>query len=178
MIDLSANPFFLTREEIDRVKQRLSSLSDEKKVGQLFLVLGDLFDKESLISAIKDKGIGGGLYRPDSFGKVKQELSDLDSLSEIPLLKAANLECGGNGVYREGTYFSSEEGVAATGKLSHVKDMAAISTEEAKKVGVNWSFSPVVDLDKNYLNPIMNVRTFGSSLPLVKSFSDSYVRTL
>lgn len=178
MIDLSGNPFFLSEAEVKKVHSLLSSLSDEKKIGQLFLILGDLFDEEALTSAVKDKGIGGVLFRPDGFNKVKDELAHLDSLSLIPLLKAANLECGGVGAYKEGTYFTSEEGVAATMKLSHVKDMAAISAEEARKVGVNWSFSPVVDLDKNYLNPIMNVRTFGSSLPLVKSFSSSYVKTL
>lgn len=46
---------------------------------------------------------------------------------------------------------------------------------EGAGVGINWTFSPVCDLDMNYLNPITNVRTFGSDLTRVKAFTAQYM---
>lgn len=49
---------------------------------------------------------------------------------------------------------------------------------EGSSAGINWTFSPVCDLDINYLNPITNVRTFGSNIERVKAMTESYVNAV
>ena len=49
---------------------------------------------------------------------------------------------------------------------------------EGSSIGINWTFSPVCDLDLNFLNPITNVRTFGSDLSRVEAMTESYVRAV
>jgi beta-N-acetylhexosaminidase len=49
---------------------------------------------------------------------------------------------------------------------------------EGRAVGVNWTFSPVVDIDYNFRNPITNVRTFGSDPERVLRNASIYVETV
>ena len=82
---------------------------------------------------------------------------------------------GGAGVITDGTYFGNAlEEVAASDDLSFTEDFAKCCAAEGRKAGVNWTFSPVVDIDLNYMNPITNVRTFGSDPEKILSnaFSD------
>ncbi|MCT6890175.1 MAG: glycoside hydrolase family 3 protein, partial [Lactobacillus sp.] len=98
--------------------------------------------------------------------------------SATPLFIAANLEAGGNGLLTEGTWFGRPLQVAATDDEQNAYNLGDVSGYEAKQVGGNMSFAPIVDLDQNFRNPIMNVRTFGSSEERVIRMSDSQIKGL
>ena len=49
---------------------------------------------------------------------------------------------------------------------------------EGRSAGINWTFSPVCDIDINYRNPITNVRTFGSDRTHVQRFTAKYVEAV
>lgn len=155
-------PFYLTEEEEKWVWTTLSTLSQREKIGQLFCVLGNAYTKETLLKLVKEEAIGGVLFRPDPANVVKAEFDEVSAVAKVPLLKAANLEEGGAGVITDGTYFGSEMQTAAAEDLEVTKNFARVCAAEGRRVGVNWTFSPVVDIDWNYQNPITNVRTFGS----------------
>lgn len=149
----------------------------EKKVGQLFCVLGTIYEEKELYRLVHEVGVGGILFRPTPLKKLNS-LYERIGEGEIPLLKAANLEEGGSSAYTEGTYFSSQMGVAATNDIKQCEHFAKICAYEGRKAGVNWTFSPVSDIDYNFRNPITNVRTFGSDPEKVKAFTEEYVRTV
>ncbi|HYV94568.1 MAG TPA: glycoside hydrolase family 3 N-terminal domain-containing protein, partial [Chitinophagales bacterium] len=54
------------------------------------------------------------------------------------------------------------------------KEMA----RECKRIGVNWSFSPVVDINSNPLNPIIGDRSFGEDKFMVANLGLAYMRGL
>jgi beta-N-acetylhexosaminidase len=162
-METNAKPFYLTEKENDQLEKWLSSLSLEQKVGQLFCVLGDLYDEEKTKELVYDKAIGGVLFRPASLGELQKRYQKLDALAEIPLFKAANLEDGADGAILEGKRYSSELGVAACNDKAFARELALSSSFEARKAGINITFSPDSDIDFNFLNPITNERTFGSS---------------
>jgi len=178
MIDLKGNPFFLKKEEIRWIKDTISSLTSEEKAGQLFVVLGNTFSKEERVDLVKKYCIGGVLFRPDTKRIVKEEYDEMSSISQIPLLKASNLEDGGTGAITDGTSFGSQEEVAACKSLRLVEKFAKCCAKEGNEVGINWTFSPVSDIDYNYLNPIMNIRTFGSDPELVKAYATAYMKAV
>ncbi len=68
--------------------------------------------------------------------------------------------------------------VAATDDVEMMEKFAKVCAAEGRSVGLNWTFSPVCDLDLNFRNPITNVRTCGSDLERVKRFTSVYVKTL
>lgn len=95
----------------------------------------------------------------------------LDAVSKVPLLKAANLEEGGSGGMSDGTLFGWPMLCAASGDPEMADQFGAVCGCAEAGIGINWTFSPVCNLDINYLNPITNVRTFGSDLARVKEFT-------
>jgi beta-N-acetylhexosaminidase len=66
--------------------------------------------------------------------------------------------------------------VAATNDTDSAYRLGKISCKEGAAVGVNWAFAPVVDIDRNYHNPIMNVRTFGDDVQRVIDMGTAYIK--
>lgn len=176
MINLKEKPFYLTDKEVEQITNTLNNMSLDEKIRQMFLVLGDAYTKEELIDLVK-KGIGGILFRPVRTAKeISNEFDELDKLSKIPLLHAANLEEGGAGASSDGTYFSSQLGIAATSSLDDSSNFARVCAYEGIKTKINWTFSPVSDIDMNFRNPITNCRTYGSNPDNVIKYTTNYVK--
>lgn len=169
MIDLNKKPFNLNEKEINNVYSQLNSLNEEQKIGQLFCILGDLYAEKELNNLVKEKAIGGILFRPNASKTLKEKLDNLDKISKIPLLKCANLEDGAFGAIKEGRRIASQLEIAATDNLENSYYMGLDESYKAKEVGINVSFSPDSDIDINCFNPITNERTFGSNPKIVKA---------
>ena len=178
-MDLSASPFFLNGEQIQWVRRTLDGMTDAQKIGQLFCVMGGDFTPDVLREMVRDGRVGGILFRPVKTREaIVADYAPLDAASRVPLLKAANLEEGGSGGMSDGTLFGWPMLVAATDDVAQVERFARVCAVEGRSAGINWTFSPVCDLDMNCLNPITNVRTYGSSLDRVRRFSRAYVETV
>ena len=176
MIDLKANPFYLSDEDIEWVENTKASLSLEEKLGQLFFPIGYSSNEQYLKYEILAKMPGGLMFRP---GKTKELLSAhtyLQSNSKVPMLLSANLESGGDGIVEEGTSFGKQMQAAATGDPEQAYRLGKISCAEGNAVGCNYAFAPVVDIDYNYHNPITNVRTYGSDPEMIKKCALAYMR--
>lgn len=178
MINLKDNPFYLTEDQEAWVNETLERMTQEEKIHQLFCVLGDASSKEDL-ERLTRQGIGGILFRPVRTAKeIAEHFSALDKLAKVPLLHAANLEEGGAGASSDGTYFSNPLGVAASIDPEDNLHFARCCVSEGAMAGINWTFSPVSDLDMNYLNPITNCRTYGSNLETVQKKTAQYVEIM
>ena len=175
MINLKANPFFLDDEAIAWVNRTLSEMTVEEKVGQLFCVLfkeGKPEEFDYVYSILKP---GGCMYRVIPTERAVAASQALQARSKIPLLIAANLEKGGNGIVKEGTLVGAPMEIAATDDTEMAAKMAQACAEEAKAVGANWAFAPIIDIDTNFRNPITNTRTFGSDPERVTRMGKAYV---
>lgn len=177
-MNLRTNPFYLSDCEEKWVYDTLAELSLKEKIGQLFCVLGTIYSDEELSRLVSDYNIGAVLFRPDSTKKLIERYRIIDKVAKIPLLKAANLEEGGVGAVSDGTYFGWPMQVAATKDTECARDFARVCAEEGGAVGVNWTFSPVCDLDLNFRNPITNVRSFGSDTDAVEAMVSAYVEEI
>lgn len=175
-MDLKKKPFELNDEQIQWVENTLQKMQPEEKIGQLFCVLGDAYSESELYELADRYSIGGVLFRPASTEENRKRYGNLDQYAHIPLLKAANLEEGGAGVLTDGTYFANQMLVAAADDVECTKNFAKVCACEGKKVGVNWTFSPVVDIDYNFRNPITNVRTYGSDPDKVIRHASVFVK--
>lgn len=177
-MNLRTNPFYLTEKEEKWVFDTLRSLTLKEKVGQLFCVLGTIYSDEELSKLVSEYNIGSVLFRPDPTERLIERYKVIDKVAKIPLLKAANLEEGGVGAVSDGTYFGWPMQIAATGDVECARDFARVCAEEGGATGVNWTFSPVCDLDLNFRNPITNVRTFGSDTDSVEKMVSAYVEEI
>ncbi len=116
------------------------------------------------------------------------KLNDLQRHAKIPLLVAADLETGAGfrmwgAVYMPGTIelggatnFPTLMAVGATGDAALAYEMGAITAEEARAVGIQVPFAPVLDVNNNPDNPIINVRSFGEDPDAVARLGAAFVR--
>jgi len=178
MLDLTKTPYNLSTEQISFIEKQISGMSLSEKIGQLFFVIGQDEDSVDISEFIKKYHPGGMMYRPDTSEKIKREVATAQKSSSIPMFIAANLEAGGNGLLNDGTWFGRPMSVAATDDPQQAFNLGDVSGYEAAQVGDNMSFSPIVDIDQNFRNPIMNVRTFGSDKHRVIKMVDAEVKGL
>lgn len=162
MIDLTTNPYYLTKDEIDYVYQQVNQMTVDEKIGQLFFVIGQDENTVNLDEFIDKYKPGGMMFRPGPAKDIKRQIKQIQSRSKYPLFFAANLESGGNGIVNEGTWLGMPMQMAATDNTDAAFQLGSIAGYEANQVGCNMSFAPIVDIDNNFRNPITNTRTFGS----------------
>lgn len=175
-INLTGNPFYLNDESISWVFGTLKKMSQEEKIEQLFFPAMWDFSEEyidDIFNLIQPSGV---MYRPCSLEQAVATSNLLRKKCKIPPLIAANLEKGGNGIVDEGTLIGSPMAVAATDNIENAIKLGKLCAREGLAVGANWSFAPIIDIDYNFRNPIMNTRTFGSDPKRVADFGEEYTK--
>lgn len=178
MLDLTKRPYHLTKEQIQLLQDKVKSMTLDEKIGQLFFVIGQDEEQVDITEFIKTYRPGGMMYRPAPAEKIKRQLATAQEASDIPLFFSANLESGGNGIITEGTWFGMPMQIAATKDSKHAYELGNVAGYEAAQVGCNMSFSPIVDIDKNFRNPITNTRTFGSDQDRVVEMATAQIKGL
>ena len=176
MVDLKAKPFCLEDGDIRWVEETISAMTLEEKIGQLFVPIGYSGDPGYLEGVMLRHHIGGIMSRCGEAKEMQETHRYLQEHSRIPLLIGANLEYGGSGIATDGTYYATQMQAAATGNPENAYRLGRISCREGAAVGCNWAFAPVVDIDRNWRNPITNVRTYGSDPDMVLSCGKEYLR--
>ena len=176
MINLTKKPFFLAQEDIEWVENTKNSMTVEEKIGQLFVPIGYSGDSDYLDNVMLSHHIGGIMYRCGESKEMQQTHRYLQEHSRIPLLIGANLEDGGCGIATDGTQYGKQMQVAATADTKDAYRLGKVSCSEGAAVGCNWAFAPVVDIDRNWRNPITNVRTYGDDPDRVLECGLNYMK--
>lgn len=175
---LKVAPFSLDEKQLKWVQKTLEEMSQEEKIGQIFCPISGETEPEKIGDFIDEFHPGAVLYRPMPAKVIQNCHRAFQDKSKVPMLLAANLESGGNGIAADGTYYSRPMGVAATGNKSNAYRLGYIAGKEAKAVGCNWAFAPICDVDKNPMNPIMNVRTYGDNVNTIINFVKEQLKGL
>ena len=177
-VDLKGNPFYLDDEAIKWVEDTLASMTEDEKVQQLFFPAMYNFGEDNIDAVLDVLEPAGFMYRPVPAKTCIETSNYLNKKCKVPPLIAANLEKGGNGIVDEGTLVGTPMAVAATDNIENARRLGTLCAREGKAVGANWAFAPIIDIDYNFRNPIMNLRTFGSDPERVASFGEAYTRAV
>ena len=175
-MNLKAKPFFLTDEQIAWLENTLASMTLEEKVGQLFCPISYSSDPGYLQYQLLRFHVGGLLFKTSPSQEVRAALDFMQQGSKVPVLSAANLEFGSTGFLEDGTFFAQQMGIGATGDPEQAYRMGYVATKEAAAAGCNWAFAPICDLDLNWRNPIVNVRSYGNDPETVIAMCKAYKR--
>lgn len=172
---LREKPFYLNDEQVAFVERKLSEMTLDEKIGQLFLPINYLEDEQELRDFVAKFQPAGIMNRPAP-GKVNQNRHRImQEEAKIPLFIPANIESGGNGIAAEGTAFGNPLQVAAAGDARYAYELGRIAGAEGRAAGVNYAFAPIIDIDYNTLNPITNTRTFGNNPDTVCEMAEAYI---
>lgn len=148
-------------------EQCLASLSLQQKAGQLFMSwslassVHDAPKREQLLAWVKDVGLGGVILSLGTVQDAAELVPLLQQQAKVPLLLAGDFEGGVAFRLQGATDMGNQMLVGATGLVRLARAMGEVTGEEAKALGFHWVFGPVLDVNSNPQNPIINVRSYG-----------------
>jgi beta-N-acetylhexosaminidase len=176
------------------IDSTFATLSLRQQVGQMVMmwVLGDYTNAGDPAFAevrrwIVDDGIGGVSMSLGSPIEVAAKVNAMQRLARVPLLVSADLEPSlgrlEGGVFTHylmdaggATVFPTAMAIAATGRDGDAFEVGRIIGREARAVGIHINFAPVVDVNNNPSNPVINTRSFGEDPERVSRLSALFVR--
>ena len=165
------------------VEATLSEMTLEERVGQLLMpdTSGILVHEESeqyarLIHAIEKLGVGGFIiYNGDALTTAALT-NRLQARARVPLLFASDFEGGVGMQLRGGTRLPRAMALAATGDTEAAAEAARITAREGRAIGVHVNFYPVLDVNNNPANPIINTRAFSDDPHAVANWGAAFIR--
>ena len=176
MVDLKANPYFLSDEDVEWVKETIQGMSAEEKVGQLFFQLTASSEESYLKELMEKYHLGGCRYNPMPGKAVQAQNRILQKYAKIPLFIACNTEAGGDGACADGTPIGSGVKIAAADKTEYAYALGRMANEEAAAIGCNMAFAPVADIYYNWENTEVATRAFGGDPERVARMSEAYLQ--
>lgn len=143
------------------------SMSKKEKIGQLFMVrahtnLGNAYS-DSVAQVIKKQQLGGVVFFQG--GPVRQAVltNKYQSLSKVPLMIALDGEWG-LGMRLDSTVsYPYQMMLGAIQDNNLIYKMGQQIAQDFKRLGIQINFAPVMDVNNNPKNPVINYRSFGDN---------------
>ncbi|WP_373543000.1 glycoside hydrolase family 3 N-terminal domain-containing protein [Chamaesiphon sp.] len=138
-------------------------------------------DRATLKHWIADLGVGGVIFWGGNAGELTLRIQQLQAWAIYPLLIAADIEEGVGQRFAGGTWFAPPMALNAIAQtdlakaIEYARQMGAITATEALAVGINWLLAPVVDVNNNPANPVINIRAFGENPEIVSQLATAYI---
>ncbi|GLU44278.1 beta-glucosidase BglX [Allomuricauda sp. NBRC 101325] len=138
------------QKRVPEVEALLNKMTIEEKIGQLNLLTpgggvatGEVVSKD-VESKIKNGQVGGlfGVTGPNKV-RIAQEIAVKESRLGIPLL------IGSDVIHGYKTTYPIPLGLSASWDMDLVKQAAQLAAKEATADGINWNFSPMVDVARD-----------------------------
>jgi beta-N-acetylhexosaminidase len=152
------------------------------KIGQLFcapLSWADFSGDKDLLSYLDqalERGLGGLILYGGDLQDTPRLLRKVQERAETPLFIMADVERGVSQQIAGGTEFPGAMALGATGSTELSRRVGRATGEEAMELGINVVLAPVLDVNSNPFNPIINVRSFGDDPRLVADLGAAYMR--
>ena len=168
---------------------KLSELTLEKKLYQLIISRLDGYHLHSQayqqeIFRLIEKGIGGFIIFGGERAEIKDFINKIQSISEIPLFIASDVEYGVGQQIQDTTMFPCNMAMAAAVDKNRPEDVDILGSalkaiaQESIDVGINMPLIPVLDVNQNPDNPIICTRAFSENPEDVAWFGSRYIREL
>ena len=166
----------------DWVEETLSKMTMEEKAGQIiFPAISSRFYNEDdttfqkIIHLVNDVKVGGFIVYQNEVYAQAFLLNKLQQLAKYPLLISADYENGVSFRTKGGTIFPTNMALGAANDTVLTHKMGEIIAKESREAGVFYNFAPVLDVNNNPQNPIINVRSFGENSSSVIKLGNALV---
>lgn len=160
----------------------LATMPIEDKLGQLFMVAAYSNkgpEHEVMLKNLVDKEkIGGLIFFQGGPYRQARMTNRLQATSQIPLMIGMDAEWGLTMRLDSTFKFPWQMTLGAVQDTSLTYAIGLEMGEQCKRLGVHVSFSPVVDINTNPQNPIINARSFGEDKKRVRAHSLAMMKGL
>lgn len=161
-------PFWPSKKAWDSAAKNVKKMSVEEKVGQLvhvginarFANQDSPFFKDIQRHVVENK-VGGIIFFGAPIYETTILANRMQALAKTPLLMSLDAETGIGMRFEDATNFPWAMAIAATGNPEFARRMGVITGREARAIGIQHVYAPVLDVNNNAANPVINVRSFG-----------------
>ncbi len=164
------------------IRSTLSRLDLEARLGQLIMpaIRGVHLNQSGaewrkLQHQARELGMGGFILFEGDIYESAVLIDRLQSQAPIPLLIGSDFERGAAFRIRNTLPLPWNMAVGATRSEQWASRQGRITAREARALGVNWIFAPVVDVNNNPANPVINIRAYGEDPQLVGRLGAAFV---
>ncbi len=162
------------------VENKLEQMTLEEKIGQLFMVAaysneGEEHKKE-ITDIIKKYNIGGLIFFKGNAEEQVRLTNHFQLMSKIPLLIAIDGEWGLSMRLKDTPKFPRQLTLGAIQNDQLIFEMGKEIARECKRIGVHLNLAPVVDVNNNPNNPVINDRSFGEDKENVARKAVAYMQ--
>lgn len=160
----------------------LYTLSPEEQIAQLIFVEAysdqDVAHEVAIADLVRKYKIGGLVFSKGTPDQQARLTNYYQSVSKVPLLIAMDGEWGLGFRLKNTISFPFQMTLGAIQDNSLIYEMGLEIGREFKRLGVHINFAPVVDVNINPSNPVINYRSFGMDKEKVASKAVSYMKGL
>ncbi len=179
------------------IEQMISEMSLNQKIEQMIMITlhswndGKSFENvtslnEELTNLIKDHNFCGVALYAENISSIAQTVALTNEIQQaalssecgIPMLISADQE--GGDIYRltTGTTTCGNMALGAARDPQLAYENAQILGSEITALGINTDLAPVIDVNNNPLNAVINIRSFSSDPELVSQLGTAYINGL
>ena len=174
--------FPITEDDKEWIEDKILSMSLYEKCAQM--IMAPVFetslnpyspDYDSIFVLIRKDKIGGLIMFQGTLRQEIEFIKKAQSSSDIPLLISADYERGLGERIDDALEFPHAMAIGATLNSYFAYLAGRAIAEESKLIGVNQNFAPILDINNNYLNPVINLRSFSESKYTVSELASSFI---
>ncbi|NNC82287.1 MAG: serine hydrolase [Flavobacteriales bacterium] len=176
-----ADPPFIQADS-DWVDETLAQMSLEERIGQLFMVAAysakgadHVAELEALIT---EQHIGGLIFFKGGPARQVHLTNHLQSISQVPLLIGMDAEWGLAMRLDSTIHYPYQMTLGAIRNDTIIYQMGKVIGRQLDRIGVHVNFAPVVDVNNNPDNPVINYRSFGEQPVNVARKGNAYMQGL
>lgn len=165
------------------VNDTYENMTEDERIGQLFMLRAhsDLGPEhvKTVKTQIRKYHIGGLCFFQGTAKEQAKLTNEYQSISKIPLMISMDAEWGlGMRLKEDGMNFPKAMSLGAINDNQLIEQMGEEIGRQLRGIGVHVNFAPVVDVNNNINNPVINYRSFGEDKENVAAKGLAYMRGL
>jgi Beta-glucosidase-related glycosidases len=162
------------------VKSTMKSMSLREQIAQLFVVAchpqqGEAY-LDALMETIRQEQVGGIIWGYCTPTDNINLLNRMQAQVRIPLLVTIDAEWGVSMRLDSVIRFPYQLALGAIQDNSLIYDFGVEVARQCREIGVHFNFAPVVDVNSNPRNPVINMRSFGENKYKVTEKAYAYMK--
>lgn len=179
----------------DSVRTILAGMSLREKAAQMVwptvmgnYTAGDSPEWQRVRHEIQAEKVGGYTISVGSPMEMAAKLNAMQEMAALPLIFGADLEAGAGFRARGGYFipnaidlggavvFPPEMAIGATGDSLLAYEQGRLTAVEGRALGIHIAYTPVLDVNNNPANPVINTRSFGEDPAMVARLGAALIR--
>jgi len=172
-----------SKKSWDAAGKLVKKMTVDEKVGQLihiginarFANQQSPFFKDLQRHIVENK-LGGIIFFGAPIYETTHIANRMQEAAKYPLLMSLDAETGIGMRFEDATNFPWAMAVTATGNPEFARRMGVVTGREARAIGIQHVYAPVLDVNNNAANPVINVRSFGEDPEDVARFGVAFAQ--